>query len=176
MGAGTRIAITLPLTLAIIDGLVVQAEAEQFIVPMSAVTENVELERAERERNNGRNLVAVRGELIPYIDLRELFEMGVERPETERIIIVRYQDQRVGLVVDRVLGSHQTVIQSLGRFLRKIEVVSGATIMGDGRVALILDIPAVVRYADRRAQQARDEAGSGDPALAGTSPAGEGAK
>jgi two-component system chemotaxis sensor kinase CheA len=66
----------------------------------------------------------------------------------------------VGLVVDRVLGTHQTVIQCLGRFFREIDVVSGATIMGDGRVALILDIPAIVRFADRRAQQ---EISSGSP-------------
>ena len=69
----------------------------------------------------------------------------------ERVVIVRHNGERVGLVVDRVLGSHQTVIQSLGRFYRNLEVASGATIMGDGRVALILDLAGVIRAADRLA-------------------------
>lgn len=159
-GKGSRISLTLPLTLAIIEGLLVQVGADQFIIPMSAITENVELHRAQRNRNNGRNVIAVRGELIPYIDLREAFHIGGDGPLIEKIVIVRHEDQRVGLVVDRVLGTHQTVIQCLGRFFREIDVVSGATIMGDGRVALILDIPAVVRFADRRAQQERS---SGSP-------------
>ena len=74
-------------------------------------------------------------------------------PAVEKIVLVREEDQRVGLVVDRVLGTHQTVIQSLGIFLRTVNVVSGATIMGDGRVALILDIPAVVRHANSGAEK-----------------------
>jgi two-component system chemotaxis sensor kinase CheA len=148
-GQGTTIALTLPLTLAIIDGLLIQVAGDQFIVPMSVVTENVELTRADRGRNNGRNVFAVRGELIPYIDLRAHFAIGGQPPEVEKIVIVRHQDQRVGLTVDRVLGSHQTVIQSLGRFYKGTEVVSGATITGDGRVALILDIAGLVRFASR---------------------------
>jgi two-component system, chemotaxis family, sensor kinase CheA len=114
----------------------------------------VELRREERERHNGRNAVAVRGELVPYIDLREAFSVGGEAPPVEKVVIVRHEDRRVGLVVDRVLGTHQTVIQSLGRFLRNVTVVSGATIMGDGRVALILDVTAVVRFAGQRSVQA----------------------
>ena len=148
-GQGTTISLTLPLTLAIIDGLLIQVAGDQFIVPMSAVTENVELTRGDRGRNNGRNVFAVRGDLIPYIDLRSHFQIGGQTPETEKIVIVRYQDQRVGLTVDRVLGSHQTVIQSLGRFYKGTEVVSGATITGNGRVALILDIAGLVQFASR---------------------------
>ena len=148
VGQGTTISLTLPLTLAIIEGLLVEIGHDQFIVPMSVVTENVELRRADRSRNNGRNLVAVRGEQVPYIHLRELFGQEEGEPEIEKIVIVRHEDQRVGLVVDRVLGSHQTVIQSLGRFYRDVEVLSGATIMGDGRVALILDLAGLVRSAN----------------------------
>ena len=149
-GKGTRISINLPLTLAIIDGLLVEIGRDQFIVPMSAVTENVELLAAQRARNNGRNVIAVRGELVPYIDLRKTFSIESQAPAIEKIIIVQHEEHRVGLVVDRVLRTHQTVIQSLGKFFRDIEVVSGATIMGDGRVALILDTPAVVRFVDRQ--------------------------
>lgn len=150
---GTSIALSLPLTLAIIEGLIVQVGADQFIIPMSAITENVELERAQRIKKNGRNVVVVRGELIPYIDLRAAFQVEGTAPEIEKVVIVHHGDDRVGLVVDRVLGTHQTVLQPLGKFLRNIEVVSGATIMGDGRVALILDISAVVQFVGRQVQQ-----------------------
>ncbi|HEY9250767.1 MAG TPA: chemotaxis protein CheA, partial [Rariglobus sp.] len=150
-GVGTTISLTLPLTLAIIDGLLVELAGDQFILPMSAVTENVELPRVDRERQNGRNVIAVRGELIPYIRLRELFGLGGEGPVMEKIVIASQGDQRVGIVVDRVLGSHQTVIQSLGRFYRDIEVCSGSTIMGDGRVALILDLAGLIARVDRAA-------------------------
>lgn len=117
---------------------------------MSSVTESVELSAAERNANNGRNVFAVRGQLIPYIDLRGSFALQGQAPEMEKIVIVRHQDQRVGLTVDRVIGSHQTVIQNLGRFFRDTHVVSGATITGDGRVALILDIAGLVQFANQR--------------------------
>jgi two-component system chemotaxis sensor kinase CheA len=152
-GKGARVTITLPLTLAIIEGLLVQLGSDQFIVPMSMVTENVELMRAQRARNNGRNVIAVRGELVPYIDLRSAFHVPGEAPAIEKVVIVRHEDNRVGLVVDRVLGTHQTVIQSLGKFFRDINVVSGATIMGDGRVALIIDTAAAVRLVDRECRE-----------------------
>lgn len=144
-GEGTTVALSLPLTLAIIEGQLVSIGGDQFIIPMSTVAENVEIESSERTSRNGRNLVPVRGELIPYIRLRDMFEIRGQPPEIEKIVIVYHEGQRVGLVVDRVLGSHQTVIQSLGRFYRNIEVASGATIMGDGRVALILDLAGLVR-------------------------------
>ncbi len=154
-GKGACVSLTLPLTLAIIDGLLVEAGASQYIIPMAVVTENVELLESERARNNGRNLVAVRGELIPYIDLRESFQMDGAEPAISKIVLVRHEDHRVGLVVDRVMGTHQTVIQALGRFFRNIHVVSGSTVMGDGRVALILDIAGVVHLADSRCQVGR---------------------
>jgi two-component system chemotaxis sensor kinase CheA len=147
-GRGSCMALTLPLTLAIIDGLLVECGHDQYIIPMAVVTENVELPLTERERNNGRNLVAVRGEQIPYIDLRKLFAIQGSAPSISKIVLVRHEDQRIGLVVDRVMDTHQTVIQALGPFFRNIEVVSGSTVMGDGRVALILDVAGVVRLAD----------------------------
>jgi two-component system, chemotaxis family, sensor kinase CheA len=149
VGKGTRFSITLPLTLAIIEGLLVQIGGDQFIVPMAAVTENVELSATERAGKNRRNVIAVRGELVPYIDLRAMFSIAGQAPDLQKTVIVQHEGDRIGLVVDRVLGTHQTVIQSLGKLYRDIEVVSGATIMGDGRVALILDVPAVVRHANR---------------------------
>lgn len=150
-GRGSKVALFLPLTLAIIEGLIVEIGADQFIIPMAAITENVELDQADRSQKNGRNVVVVRGELVPYIDLRAAFQIEGAPPPIEKVVIVRYGEDRVGLVVDRVLGTHQTVLQSLGQFFRQIDVVSGATIMGDGRVALILDIASVVRGTGRNA-------------------------
>ncbi len=152
-GKRTRISLTLPLTLAIIEGLLVQIADSRLILPMSAVTENVELPGYERRRKNGRNTISVRGELIPYIDLRGLFQTEGEAPEVEKVVIVDHEEQRIGFVVDRVLGTHQTVLQPLGRFFRDVAVASGATIMGDGGVALILDVSSIVKLADQRARE-----------------------
>lgn len=153
LGVGTTIKLTLPLTLAIIDGLLVEISGDRFIVPMAAVTENLELTRAERCANNGRNAVAVRGELVPYIRLREVFAMSDHDGGYERIVVVNVDGQRVGLVVDRVVGLHQTVIQPLGQFCRSVDLFSGTTIMGDGRVAMILDLASTVRRVDRASHE-----------------------
>lgn len=143
VGRGTRVTLALPMTLAIIDGLLVEVGGDPYIVPMSAVLENVEL--PERAAGEERNLIPVRGELVPYVRLRRVFDISGHAPRFEKIVVVRHEGGRVGLVVDRVLGSHQTVIQSLNRFCRGVDVLSGTTIMGDGRVALILDIAGVLR-------------------------------
>jgi len=148
-GAGTTTRLTLPLTLAIVDGLLVEIDADRFIIPMASVLENVELTGADRRAKNGRNLVNVRGELVPYVRLRELFETHGDELDIEKVVIVAFNGQRLGLVVDHVLGSHQTVIQSLGRFYRSVELFSGTTIMGDGRVAIIVDLAGVVRHVER---------------------------
>lgn len=152
-GQGITTRLTLPLTLAIVDGLLVEVDGDRFIIPMVAVLENVELTRAERNSKNGRNLVNVRGELVPYVRLRELFDARTPEPAFEKIVIVTINGQRLGLVVDHVLGSHQTVIQSLGPFYRDVELFSGTTIMGDGRVAIIVDLAGVVRHVERSTPQ-----------------------
>jgi len=164
-GKGTKVILKLPLTLAIIDGLVVQLDRDRLIVPMTAVTETVELLRETRSRGNGRNVIVVRGEMIPYIDLRDEFSSEGDQPDISKIVIVNHQEQRVGLLVDRVLGTHQTVIQPLGKFLKKIDVASGSTVMGDGRVALILDVAAVVRLAHGRARSGSAAAMEHSPEL-----------
>jgi two-component system chemotaxis sensor kinase CheA len=152
-GEGSSMSLTLPLTLAIIEGLLVQVNESRLIFPMFAVTENVELLGSERRTKNGRNVISVRGELIPYIDLRALFQMDGKVPKIEKIVIVEHEEQRVGFVVDRVLGTHQTVLQPLGRFFRNVTVASGATIMGDGGVALILDTASIIKLADQQVRE-----------------------
>jgi two-component system chemotaxis sensor kinase CheA len=100
-------------------------------------------------RAHGRNLADVRGRIIPYIPLRERFGIAGERQEIEQIVIVELEGKRVGLVVDHVVGEHQTVIKSIGRMFRDARGVSGATILGDGSVALILDVPHLVAEEER---------------------------
>jgi two-component system chemotaxis sensor kinase CheA len=149
-GVGTTITLRLPLTLAIIDGLVVEAAGERYIIPLAAVTETVELPDDDRRRHNGRRAVVVRGELVPYLSLRDTFRSPGEPPANEKVVIIQDGDDRLGLVVDRVLGNHQTVIQSLGKLFRGVQVTAGATIMGDGKVALILDLAGIRRLTRRQ--------------------------
>jgi two-component system chemotaxis sensor kinase CheA len=148
-GTGTTISLKLPLTMAIIDGLLVTIGDANFIIPLSAVDECVELTRKQVADAHGRNLVQIRGELVPYIYLRERFGIGGTSPEIEQIVTTRIDGRRTGLVVDQVIGQHQTVIKPLGRVYRGVEEVSGATILGDGRVALIIDLPKLVRSAEK---------------------------
>ncbi len=149
-GGGTNITIRLPLTMAIIEGLLVRIARERYIVPLSEVEECVELAREERKgKNRGRHLASVRGELVPYVRLREWFDIDMDPPPIEQIVLTKNSGNRVGFVVDQVIGEQQTVIKSLGRMYRETEGVSGATILGDGSVALILDIPQLVHIAER---------------------------
>jgi two-component system chemotaxis sensor kinase CheA len=115
---------------------------------LPTVEQCVELTRDDIARAHGRHLANVQGELVPYIRLRELFNIPGEPPSIEQIVIIRFEESRVGFVVDGVVGEHHTVIKSLGRFYKDIMGISGATILGDGRVALILDIEKLVRIAE----------------------------
>ena len=144
-GKGTTITLKLPLTLAIIDGLLVTISGEYFVIPLNAVVECVELSAEDRRRSHGRNLARVRDEIVPYIPLRKVFSLDGDRPAIEQVVVTENSGRRIGFVVDKVVGQHQTVIKNLGRFLRHVEGVSGATIMGDGTVALILDINKLIQ-------------------------------
>lgn len=144
-GVGTTMSLELPLTLAIIDGLLVEVGDDRYIMPLAAVTETVELPPDDRSKRNGNRVVVVRDERVPYVSLRGVFAMAEDGVANEKVVILETGEERVGMVVDRVLGGHQTVIQSLGPLYEHNRVVSGATIMGDGRVALILDVAGIVR-------------------------------
>jgi two-component system chemotaxis sensor kinase CheA len=133
------VTLRLPLTLAIIDGLLVSIGEASFVLPLANILECIELTRADIEAANGKHMANVRGEIIPYISLREHFNIPTGRPAIEQIMIAATEQGRYGFVVDRVLGNCQTVIKNLGRFYRHVQLVSGATILGDGTVALILD-------------------------------------
>lgn len=148
-GAGTSIILKLPLTLAIIDGFLIEVGGERFIFPLSMVEGCVELTSAGSEAGFGRDLINVRGQIVPYIRLREQFSLAGLRQSIEQIVIARVDDRRVGFVVDHVIGEHQTVIKNLGAFYRNVDGLSGATILGDGSVALILDVPRLMQRAEQ---------------------------
>jgi two-component system chemotaxis sensor kinase CheA len=146
-GAGMTVTLRLPLTLAIIDGLLVRVGHTHFILPLANSLECVELTRQDVERAHGNHLASVRGEAVPYIRLSEFFAMKRPQPDREQIMIVETEDGHYGLAVDEVLGNHQTVIKNLGRLYRDVPTVSGATILGNGTVALILDPHRLVQSA-----------------------------
>jgi two-component system, chemotaxis family, sensor kinase CheA len=139
-GAGSTVTLRLPLTLAIIDGLLVRVGQARFVMPLGNTVECVELTRQDIANANGKHLANIRGEIIPYIRLSEYLHMHTERPEREQVMVAETEHGRFGFVVDQVLGDHQTVIKNLGRLYRDVQEVSGATILGDGTVALILDL------------------------------------
>ncbi len=146
-GKFTRFTLTLPLTLAIIDGLLVDAGGSFFVLPLSHVLECSELTKEVLVKSHGRDVMMLRGDLIPFVRLCDIYEIQSRNPETEHIAVVQSDDFRIGIVVDEIIGNIQTVIKSLDRNYRDADGVSGATIMGDGTVALIADIPGIIRLA-----------------------------
>lgn len=147
-GKGTIITMSLPLTLAIIEGLLVQIGADKFVIPLSIVEECIELTAETVRQHHGRRLVNVRSRIIPYIRIREHFAINGSEPAIQQIVIANVEGRRVGFVVDSVIGEHQTVIKSLGRFYLGVEGISGATILGDGSIALILDMMQLIQVVE----------------------------
>ncbi|MGA0601943.1 chemotaxis protein CheA [Caulobacter sp. KR2-114] len=155
LGEGSQIALRIPLTLAIIDGLLVRVGSARYVIPLAAVEECVELSLEQDLRSTGRSLITLRDRLVPFIRLRELFDTRTAPDEHQKVVIVATGQERVGLVVDQILGDHQTVIKSLSRFHADVGSFSGATILGDGAVALILDVPHLVAAGQKRDAQLR---------------------
>lgn len=145
-GEGTTIRIRLPLTLAIIDGFLVGVGDSVFVVPLDMVEECIEFTDAARNEARGREFVNLRGQVLPFIQVRDLFEIDGEPSRRENILVVRYAGQRAGLVVDELLGEAQTVIKPLGKLFQQVKGIGGSTILGDGRVALILDVPGLLSH------------------------------
>ncbi len=144
-GAGTTLTIRLPLTLAIIEGFLVGVAGETYVLPLDVVVECVDLPDSERRSDARDGMINLRGKSLPYLRLRKWFGSEGEEPVREQIVVVQHQEQRAGLVVDALYGENQTVIKPLGKIFEGLPGVSGTTILGNGRVALILDVPAIVR-------------------------------
>ena len=146
-GAGTTVLLKLPLTLAIIEGLLVEIEDANYVIPLTSVEECVELSRSQLKKKTAQHIFKVRDELIPYVSLRRLFNIEGRPPDIEQIVIVELDGCRIGFVVDQVIGKHQTVIKNLGTVYRHAKGFSGATILADGSVALILDVNSLSEVA-----------------------------
>ena len=147
LGVGTRMSIRLPLTLAILDGLSVAVGDQMFIVPLNNITESLQPSAADIKTVSGEGrLVQVRGEYLPVIALHEIFNLRPKVTDIHKgiLVILEAENQKAALFVDDLIGQHQVVIKSLESNYRRVQGVSGATIMGDGKVALILDTAALV--------------------------------
>ncbi|MGE3772812.1 MAG: chemotaxis protein CheA, partial [Gammaproteobacteria bacterium] len=147
-GAGTTVRIRLPLTLAIIDGFLVGLGAARYVLPLDVVVECMELAGAARREVAERGFLAIRGEAVPVLRLREVFDLGDGERARENIVIVRFGSLKAGLVVDELLGELQTVIKPLGKLFSFLQGITGSTILGSGEVALILDVPGLVKRAE----------------------------
>ena len=148
-GVGSTITIRIPLTLAIVESLLVSVANDSYALPLSIVEECVELSRADIKRAHGRHLINVRDQIVSYIPLRQAFAIDDEPPALQQVVITNVSGMKVGFVVDQVIGQHQSVIKSLGRMYRDVRGISGATILGDGSVALILDINSLAQMAEQ---------------------------
>jgi len=141
-GVGTTMRVRLPLTLAIIDGFQVAVGGSVFVVPLEMVEECVEF-----RNDDGHDYTNLRGTVLPFIRLRELFALDGAASSRQSLVVVRYAGQRAGLVVDGLLGESQTVIKPLGKVFRHMRCISGSSILGSGDVALILDVPSLIHQA-----------------------------
>ena len=148
-GSGTRIIIRLPLTLAILDGLSVAVGEQTYIIPLGYIIESLLMKESDlRTVSGGGHMMHVRGEYLPLLALRDVFSLpcAVAHPDTRIVVIVEAEGRKIALEVDELLGQYQVVIKSLETNFRKLSGISGATIMGDGRVALIVDVAALRKH------------------------------
>jgi two-component system chemotaxis sensor kinase CheA len=162
-GVGTTVSVRLPLTLAIIDGFLVEVGKQVFAIPLDMIEECVAY-TAEPDHD----YTNLRGQVLPFIRLRELFSVKAPPPlKGENIVVLKYAGQKAGLVVDTLLGEFQTVIKPLGQMFNQVTCISGSTILGSGDVALILDVPQLVR---RSVNSQAKSASSGSRAPEGQTP------
>lgn len=147
-GFGTTIQMKLPITLAIIDGLLFTVGDELFVVNISSVSECLELTDEIKKSAGDQNILKLRDSIIPFVHLRKMLGIPGKSPEHEQIIIMNAHEQTLGFVVDTVEGKHQTVVKSTSRLFAHVKEVTGATILGDGRIALILDVNSLAQKAN----------------------------
>jgi two-component system chemotaxis sensor kinase CheA len=146
-GHGTTFTLRLPLTLSIIDGLLVEVGGDRYIIPMAAVQEIVELPASDAGADTTSSFLQIRDSLVPFLRLRTLLDCAEERNTLQNVIVVSASSMRVGLVVDRILGTNQTVVKQMSRLHAGVKSISGATILGDGSVALVLEVGNLVELA-----------------------------
>ncbi|WP_066727385.1 chemotaxis protein CheA [Sphingomonas pituitosa] len=154
-GEGSTVVLRIPLTLAIIDGLLVRVGEGRYVIPLAAVEECLELSLEEDLRSRGRSFITLRDRLVPFLRLREMFDTGTRPDPHQKIVVIATGAERVGLVVDQIIGSHQTVIKSMSPLHQDVAAFAGATILGDGGVALILDVVQLVLAGQQQEERLR---------------------
>jgi len=154
-GEGTTMRLALPLTLAIIDGFMVAVGGAAFVLPLEMVVECIEL--PPEPGANGHDYLNLRGQVLPFLRLRDWFEISAKAPRRQNVVVVQCAGKRAGLAVDSLMGECQTVIKPLGVLFEKLRGISGSTILGSGEVGLILDVPQLVSLASTR--EARIQSG-----------------
>ncbi len=154
-GEGSEVSLRIPLTLAIIDGLLVRVGTGRYVIPLSAVEECLELSLEEDLRSRGRSFISLRDSLVPFLRLRDLFRTGTKPDAHQKVVVISTGTERVGMVVDQIIGDHQTVIKSMSKLHHDVATFSGATILGDGSVALILDVAHLVAAGQQQEAQVR---------------------
>lgn len=145
LGKGTEVILKLPLTLSIIDGLLVGVGAIKYVIPVLAIDRCLEIPSAEI-KDNFNQLLLIENEQIPYFDLREKFGVQLEDSENIEVVVVWSNNKKIGLIVDTVIGENQAVLKPLGKYYANSDLFSGATILGDGTVALVVDPGRVVSF------------------------------
>lgn len=143
-GEGTTVRIRLPLTLAIIDGFLVGVGGASFVIPLELVEECVELGDEHRSADGDQRYINLRGAVLPFVRLREMFSIRSSASRRESIVVIRCGGKRIGIVVDELLGEMQAVIKALSRLFSRIRGIGGSTILGTGQLALILDVPSLL--------------------------------
>ncbi|AFL75935.1 chemotaxis protein CheA [Thiocystis violascens] len=168
-GMGTTVSIRLPLTLAIIDGFLVGVGESAYIIPLDCVVECLRFETAAV--GEGHDCLNLRGRVLPFLRLRELFKVGGQPTRRQNIVVIHYAGQQVGLVVDQLMGEFQTVIKPLGPLLSHLRgFFAGSTILGSGDVAMILDIHELIQVATQREGGFTSARGRASPAHSETDP------
>ena len=152
LGKGTTFTIRLPLTLAIIDGFLVQAGDTKYVIPLENIQECIELNDEYKNTMKGNEFINLRGEILPILDVKNYLNSSQEenKEQRENVVVVRYANTVIGLQVDELYGEHQTVIKPLGDIFENVEGVSGGSILGTGEVSLIFDIPKLINHRIRR--------------------------
>ncbi|MFN2449706.1 MAG: chemotaxis protein CheA [Candidatus Baltobacteraceae bacterium] len=157
-GAGTTFTIKLPLTLAIIQALLVRVADELYAIPLDSVVESQRVEMPDVRTVHGNEVITLRGQVVPLVRIADFFELGGERdPEKVMIVIVGLQGRQVGLVVDSFQGEQEIVIKPLSDVVGRIAGISGATILGNGSISLIIDVHSLVSEAYNSGRVARAE-------------------
>ena len=149
LGKGSKITIRLPLTLAIIDGFLVQVGNTKYIIPLENIKECIELSQDEENEMGQNEFINLRGEMLPLLNVRKILNEDESQSKRKNIVIVYFGKKVIGLLVDELLGEHQTVIKSLGEVFQNLPGISGGSILGSGEIALIFDIPRLIEFKSR---------------------------